>query len=133
MFKYVKFTKIQDGKDTISIVENKEDVTIHRFSVNAASIEAQNEDDIDDTISTQDDRTDCVEISQDEFKTLVQNTSQLKRIREVVAVEVAKRYTVADEIALGRLADDDVKRTDYENYVAGCIAIGRELKNEIGY
>ena len=133
MFKYIKFEEIKDGATTHTVVDKLEDVKIHYFSVDVASIEAQNEADIDETIALQDAVINCEEITQDEFKALVTNSAQLCRIREVIAAEIAKKYTFADELAMSKRANDDVKRVAYEAYVISCINIGNELKASIGY
>jgi len=75
----------------------------------------------------------CTVIDHVEFKTLVADSLQLKRIREVVAEKIAEKYSFADELGMNKRAAGDFKRTMYELHVNECIAAGDALKAEIGY
>ena len=137
MFKYVKFVKVETEHTVLEFRGDREDVKVNHFSSDeldyVVSIESENESSINELVSTQDEAINCVFITHAEFKELVAESLQLKRIREVVATEIAKRYSFADEIAMSKRAVDDVKRVEYEAYVAQCVALGQELKLEIGY
>ena len=89
MFKYIKFTKVKDEFTTYEFRGGDEKVKVHYFDVNVVSIEAENEEDINALISKQSAKISCVEITKDEFKTLVQNSAQIRRIYE----RVNKSYT----------------------------------------
>lgn len=132
MFKYVKFEKVETEFTVLEFRGQSEDVKVNYFDVDVVSLNGS-EADIDALVDAQADEINCVEITQIEFKELVSESTQLNRIREVVASEIAKRYTIADEIAISKRAADDVKRVDYEAYVNECLSIGYGLKAEIGY
>ena len=133
MFKYVKFEKVETEHTVLEFRGMSEDVKVNHFDADVVSVEADNEADIDALIASQSIEINCVVITHTEFKELVGESLQLKRIREVVASEIAKRYSFADEIAMSKRAVDDVKRLEYESYVNECLAIGYGLKAEIGY
>lgn len=133
MFKYIKFTKTKDEFTTHEFKGGDELVKVNYFDVDVVSVEAADVSDIDALIDSQETAINCTEITQEEFKTLVSDSSQLNRIREVVASEIAKKYTIADEIGMAKRAADDAKRIEYEGYVLQCIDIGRQLKSKIGY
>ena len=132
MFKYIKFEKVETEFTVLEFRGQSEDVKVNYFDVDVVSLNGS-EADIDALVDAQADEINCVEITQIEFKELVSESTQLNRIREVVASEIAKRYTIADEIAISKRAADDVKRVDYEAYVNECLSIGYGLKAEIGY
>jgi len=133
MFKYVKFTKVETEHTVLEFRGDMEDVKVNNFDVDVVSIESDNEDSIDVLIASQSTEIGCALITKDEFKELVADSAQLKRIREVVATEVAKKYTIADELSMQKRAPEDVKRVAYEEYVQECVAIGYGLKLSIGY
>jgi hypothetical protein len=110
-----------------------EEVKVNHFDVDVVSIESESESNIDALVSSQDTRIGCEYITHDEFKELVRDSLQLCRIREVVATEIAKKYSVADEIAMIKRDASDEKRVAYETYVKECVAVGNTLKSEVGY
>ena len=133
MFKYIKFNKVT-GEFTIHEFRGGDDkVKVNHFDVDVVSLEAESEADIDALVSSQVAEIACETITQDEFKTMVANSSQLKRIRQVVKGEIAKVYDSADEIAMSKRADDDSKRVRYEEHVQKSLSVGYALKMEIGY
>lgn len=133
MFKYVKFQELKNEFTTIAFaVVGDCNAVAHMFSEPIVSIEGE-ESDIDALVAAQDPRIECVYISHAEFKEIATSSKQLKRIRDVIAQEIAKRYSVADEVALLKRDAADPKRVAYEAYVAECKAIGDALKAEIGY
>jgi len=133
MFKYVKFEKVETEFTVLEFRGADDSVKVNHFDVDVVSLESESDTDIVALMNAQDERINCVEITQEAFKTLVADSAQLNRIREVVASEIAKRYTIADEIAMSKRAADDLKRVDYEAYVNECLSIGYGLKAEIGY
>jgi len=138
MFKYVKFEKVETEHTVLEFRGMSEEVKVNHFSSAnslsyAVSIESEIESAINELVNAQDEAINCVFITQNDFKELVGESLQLKRIREVVATEIAKRYSLADEIAMSKRDTTDEKRVAYESYVAECLAIGYGLKAEIGY
>jgi hypothetical protein len=133
MFKYVKFEKVETEYTVLSFRGGIEDGKVNHFDIDVVSLEAKSESDIDALVASQDARIACEYITRDEFKELVRDSMQLCRIREVVATEIAKRYSVADEIAMIKRDASDEKRVAYETYVQECVALGYGLKAEIGY
>jgi hypothetical protein len=132
MFKYIKFEKVSTEDTVLEFRGGSEDVKVNHFNVSVVSL-AGEEVAIDEVIASQDARILCEEIAQEEFKSLVTDSTQLNRIREVVAKEIAKKYSLADEIAMSKRDESDGKRIAYETYVTECLAIGYGLKAEIGY
>jgi len=132
MFKYVKFKKVETKYTVLEFRGQSEEVKVNHFDVNVVSLEGS-ESNIDALVAAQETSINCEEITHDEFKELVRESAQLKRIREVVANKVAEKYTIADEIAIGKCDVNDAKRVAYESYVAQCLALGYGLKAEIGY
>jgi len=132
MFKYVKYTKVTDEFTTHEFRGGDELVKVNHFDVDVVSIEGASAD-VDALIAKGEAVINCVEVTQAEFKVLVTDSSQLKRIREVVATEIAKKYSIADEFGMAKRAVDDTKRVAYEAYVAECISIGKAIKTKIGY
>jgi hypothetical protein len=133
MFKYVKFTKVEAVDTVLEFRGGSEEVKVNHFDVDVVSLESDSESNIDALAASQDTRIGCEYITHDEFKELVRDSLQLKRIREVVASEIAKRYSIADEIAMSKRASDDEKRVAYETHVQECVAYGNTLKSEVGY
>jgi len=134
MFKYVKFTKVKDEFTTHEFRGGDESVKVNYFTgIDVVSIEADVEADIDALINKQSPEINCAVITQAKFRTLVQDSAQLNRIREVIAEEIGKKYTLPEEIGLQKRASDDAKRVNYEAYVSNCILIGDKLKSKIGY
>lgn len=133
MFVYVKFTKVQDEFTTYEFRGGDDLVKVNHFDVDVVSLESENEDAIADLIANQDERINCVEITKEEFKELVKDSAQINRIRNVVKERIASKYSVADEIAMLKKDDTNEKRVAYESYVTECIAVGDELKSNVGY
>jgi len=134
MFRYVKYNKIQKPDTVLEFRGGDDDtVKVNYFDVDVVSIEATLEADIDALVAQQASEIGCTIITQAEFKTLVSGTAQLKRIREVVASEISKNYTLSDEIGISRRAIDDAKRVTYDTYVKTCTSKGTSLKALVGY
>ena len=122
---YVKFNE-GDTFRVVGLFEGK----VNSFSVPAVSIEGTLEE-VNALIALQE--FVCTIIEQAEFKALVTDSLQLKRIREVVASKIGEKYNFSDELAMSKRIDTDAKRVAYEAYVVECIAVGNALKAEIGY
>ena len=133
MFKYVKFTKVETVDTVLEFRGGSEDVKVNHFDVDVVSISSEDESAIDALIASQPAEINCKEINQAEFKSLVTNSAQLNRIRDIVKAKIAKKYSPADEIAMLKKAEDDDKRVAYNNYVKECLEFGDNLKKEIGY
>lgn len=131
MFKYVKFTKVETEFTVLEFRGGDDTVKVNHFDVDVVSLESENESDIDELINSQ--AVDCTVITQDEFKAMVVDSSQLKRIRQIVKEDIAVRYDIADEIAMSKRSEDDPKRVAYDAYIQKCLSIGYGLKAEIGY
>jgi uncharacterized protein YajQ (UPF0234 family) len=125
MFQYVKFNEGENFR-VVGVFEGK----VHSFSVSAVAVEGTIEE-VNALVALQ--GFTCTVITQDEFKALVSDSLQLKRIREVVASKIAEKYRISDELAMGKRSVTDAKRVAYEAYVKECIAVGDALKVEIGY
>jgi len=132
MFKYVKYNKVKTEYTVLEFRGGDDTVKVNHFDGDVVSISGDSSD-IDALMALQPDEIECVEISQEEFRVLVGQSAQLKRIRDVVKGKIADRYDAGDEIAMSRRTSDDPKRVEYDAYVAECIAYGNELKTAIGY
>ena len=132
MFKYVKFIKVETKDTTLEFRATDDKVKVNHFNVSVVSLEGTASE-IDVLIQFQSEDIKCEVISQDEFKTFVSDSAQLIRIRNIVKERIASKYSIADEIAMSKKAEDDEKRISYELFVAECIEKGRVLKEAIGY
>jgi len=132
MFKYIKFEEVETEFTVLGFNSENEDVKVNHFDVNVVSLDGE-ESDIDSLVNTQDTRIICEEISHEEFKTLVNESTQLNKIRDVVKENIAKKYALADEIAMMKRDDSDERKVAYEAYVIACRILGDKLKKEIGY
>lgn len=83
MFKYVRFEEVQTEFTKLSFNQKNEDVKVFRFDKPIAALQADDENLINDLISYQDRRINCEIITVDEFKALVEMTTQYARICEV--------------------------------------------------
>ena len=133
MFKYVKFTKVEDEFTTHTFRGGDENVKVNHFDIDVVSLESEDEVAITETIISQDERINCEVITKEEFKDLVSDSAQINRIRSVVKERIACKYSAADEIAMLKRNADDKKKIAYETYVSECIAVGDELKSLVGY
>ena len=133
MFKYVNFTRVETDKTVLKFRGGDEDVKVFHFDGDVVSISSEDETKIDELIASQDEQINCTELTKDEFKAKVSDTRQLNCIRDLVAMNIAKKYTLADEIALGKRVDTDEKKIAYDAYVAECVAKGTASKEVMGY
>jgi len=139
MVKYVKYNKVETENTVLEFRGGSEDLVVTNFTgeeikdFSVVSISSENEDLIDELISNQPSEISCEVIEKDDFKSVVKYSDQINRIRQQVKNKIAKRYDVADELAIGKLEDDNDKKTAYQDYVDECIAFGKKLKADIGY
>lgn len=133
MFKYLMFTVVANEFTKLGFVGSVEGVEVHRFDKNVVALKSDEEAKIDELIAMQPTETNCVEITQAEFRDVVIDSLQLARIRQVVKEKIAKKYDVADEVSLMKKNATDTKRIVYDAHVAECIALGDSLKAQIGY
>jgi len=133
MFKYVEFIKVETDNTVLEFRGSVEGVEVFRFDKDVVSLKSDDEAAIDKLIAKQPEEIGCAEITQDEFKTIVSESAQLQRIRNRVKSKIAEKYLLADEIAILKKSDDDVKRVVYNDYITECLALGNGLKAEIGY
>lgn len=133
MFKYVKFEKVETEYTVLEFRGGSEDVKVNSFDVNVVSIESDDESAIDALIAEQGTFVQVQEVTAAEFKELVKDSAQINRMRDVVKAEIAKRYSLGDELGMMKRDVADAKRIEYEAYVQQCINIGDSLKAEVGY
>jgi len=138
MFKYVEYMMVEAEHTVLEFRGGSEDVVVTGFTgenmfSSVVSIASDYETKIDELIAIQPTEINCKEIIKDEFKALVKDSDQLNNIRRIVKSEIAKKYDIADEIAMNKRAIDDSKRIEYETYVTSCVTKGNELKDSIGY
>ena len=138
MVKYVEYTKVNTKHTVLEFRGGSENVVVTNFTgenmfSSVVSVASDDEAKIDELIALQPTEINCTVLTKGEFKTIAKDSDQLNNIRRIVKSEIAKKYDLSDEIALNRLADDEVKKADYETYVTSCVSIGRALKAEIGY
>ena len=140
MFKYVKCKKVKTEHTVLEfkLLGDSEGIELFNFAgledKDLCVVSLKGDDaKIDEIIKKQPGEIECKVIDYEEFRNLVKNSEQINRIREIVRDEIAKKYTLADEIALNRLDDLDSKKQDYLNYVNECRAKGEKLKKEMGY
>jgi hypothetical protein len=122
---YVKFNEGENFR-VVGVFEGK----VHSFSAPVVSVDGTVKE-VNELIDLQ--GFECTLIEQTEFKTLVADSLQLKRIREVVADKICEKYSLADELGMSKRTATDAKRVAYVAYVSECIAVGDALKVEIGY
>ncbi|QDF29001.1 hypothetical protein [Halarcobacter anaerophilus] len=138
MVKYVEFDKVNMEHTVLEFRGGSENVVVTGFTgenvvVNVVSIASDDESKIDELIASQPSEINCREILQDEFRTLVKDSEQIKNINRQIKNTIAKKYDFADEIAMGKRATDDSKRIEYDTFVADALAKGDEIKASIGY
>jgi hypothetical protein len=133
MFKYVKFTKVEDEFTTHDFRGGSEEVKVNHFNVDVVSIESEDEVVVTELIITQNEIINCEIITKDEFKELVKDSAQINRIRDVVAKRIASKYSIPDEIAMMKKEDDNTKKVEYLAFVEESVQIGNELKSLVGY
>jgi len=88
MFKYIKYTSKKQDNTTLTFRGGDEDVKVNYFNIDVVSVESAEEGKIDALVDAQPSDINCEEISKDEFKTLVENTPQVIRVRNRVRTTI---------------------------------------------
>lgn len=122
MFKYFKYTPVSDEYTTHIYRADK----ANYFDGNVVSVPLENATEQNPLIQ-------ATEITLDEFKALVADSSQIQRCRDAVAESIAAKYTIADELAMLKRDTTDPKRIAYEAFVDGCKIEGDNMKAALGY
>ena len=93
MIKYIKYTESQDKFSKLTFVRKNEDVKVIFFDKPFVALECENEELIDELIAYQDELIKCEEITADEFKALVETTSQYSRVLEMACERLEKNMS----------------------------------------
>ena len=133
MFKYIQYEKVETEYTVLEFRGGDEDVKVNHFADNVVSIQADSEEDIDSLVNAQPLEIKTIYLTQEEFKKVATESPQLNRIRDRIKEQIALKYSLADEIAMSKRADDDEKKIAYESYVNECLSFGAELKAKVGY
>ena len=80
MFKYVKFTKVEDEFTTHTFRGGDETVKVNHFDIDVVSLESEDEVAISETIITQNEIINCEVITKEEFVAIYKTTEQYKRV-----------------------------------------------------
>ena len=94
MFKFIKYTKVEAVSTVLEFRGGDETVKVNHFDVDVVSIESADVADVDALIASQATEISCTEITQDEFKTLVEQTAQYKRIKAIVDETYTKEVAI---------------------------------------
>ena len=135
MVKYLKFDTIKTPETTLEFRDTTDTTTVNRFSGipdNVVSV-VGDELEIAKLIAAQAKEINVQEISKDEFQTAVADSDQIAEINRQVKSKIARRYDIADEIAMLKRSPTHPKRIDYESFIVECLMYGDKLKEEIGY
>lgn len=84
MFKYVKFTKVQVPYSTLEFRGGDDTIVVRHFDGDVVCISGDIEADIDVLIANQASEISCTVITQAEFKSIIELSSQYARIKQVV-------------------------------------------------
>ena len=93
MIKYIKYTESQGKFSKLTFVRKNEDVKFVFFDKPFVALECENEEWIDELIAYQDELIKCKEITADEFKALVETTSQYSRALEMASERLEKNMS----------------------------------------
>ena len=93
MIKYIKYTESQGKFSKLTFVRKNEDVKVVLFDKPFVALECENEELIDELIAYQDELIKCEEITADEFKELVETTSQYSRVLEMACERLEKNMS----------------------------------------
>lgn len=85
MVKYIKFTRVETEHTVLEFRGGDESTKVNHFSVPVVSIISDDETKINDLINSQPSEINCTEITKDEFKSLIKDSLQYKRIKQRVA------------------------------------------------
>ena len=93
MIKYIKYTESQGKFSKLTFVRKNEDVKVVFFDKPFVALECENEELIDELIAYQDELIKCEEITANEFKALVETTSQYSRVLEMACERLEKNMS----------------------------------------
>lgn len=93
MFKYIKYTESQGKFSKLTFVRKNEDVRVVFFDKPFVALECEDEELIDELIAYQDELIKCEEITANEFKALVETTSQYSRVLEMACERLEKNMS----------------------------------------
>ena len=93
MIKYIKYTEVQSKFSKLTFVRKNEDVKVVFFDKPFVALECEDEELIDELIAYQDELVKCEEITADEFKELVETTSQYSRVLEMACERLEKNMS----------------------------------------
>ena len=93
MIKYIKYTESQGKFSKLTFVRKNEDVKVVFFDQPFVALECENEELIDELIAYQDELIKCEEITADEFKALIETTSQYSRVLEMACERLEKNMS----------------------------------------
>ena len=93
MIKYIKYTESQGKFSKLTFVRKNEDVKVVFFDKPFVALECEDEELIDELIAYQDELIKCEEITADEFKALVETTSQYARVLEMACERLEKNMS----------------------------------------
>ena len=93
MLKYVRFIEVELEFTKLTFVRKNEDVKVVFFDKPFVALECEDEELIDELIAYQDELVKCEEITADEFKELVETTSQYSRVLEMACERLEKNMS----------------------------------------
>ena len=93
MIKYIKYTEVQSEFSKLTFVRKNEDVKVVFFDKPFVALECENKELIDELIAYQDELIKCEEITANEFKALVETTSQYSRVLEMACERLEKNMS----------------------------------------
>ncbi|WP_345969648.1 hypothetical protein WCX72_10005 [Sulfurimonas sp. HSL1-6] len=135
MFRYFEYSRVTEGGEIMDlIVPGKVEANVLSFGGNDFIVSVSGEDaDITAFAQMQHSALAIEELTVDAFMALAKESEQIRAINYSVAREIAKRYSIADEIGMMKRAETDQKRVAYEAYVDSCKTEGDARKAELGY
>ena len=86
MFKYIKYNKVKTDTTVLEFRGANDKVEVNHFDVDVVSLSGE-EVDINTLIASQPSEINCIFITQEEFKSIVVNTTQFERIKKQVEIK----------------------------------------------
>lgn len=103
MFKYVRFVESENEFTKLTFLQKNDDVKIIGFDKPIVALECEDEAKIDELIAFQDEAIKCELITYDEFKAIVETTTQYARVLQRVELrlnelmsDIEKKYPLAE-------------------------------------
>ena len=97
MFKYVRYTPFTDEFTTHRVNELNAKCRIHRFDVDAVSIECESESDFAELLAYQNTAIKAIEISKEEFAEATRESLQVKRMHDIANEQFIKECATISE------------------------------------